>query len=486
MNFCGNIQKDEKLLRRSVCGDDIKFLRFEISGHNAVAVYTDSICDKELLGREVVNPLFKYKGDYTLEKLKEVSLIAVTASGADVKQAAEQLLDGSAVILADGIKGFFAADLKKFEVRAVAEPPLQTVMRGPREGFNECIKTNLSLMRRRIKSPSLSVTTLSVGRLSKTAVAVLYIKNVADKKLADGVIEKIKNIDIDNVSDSSYIAKLISTHKGSIFKMINDSEKPDVVAARLAEGRIAVIVDGSPIVLTLPYLLIEDFQNPEDYYANTIRSNFVRWIRVCALAFSVLLPAFYVASQLFHLQFIPLNFLLTIVNSIKGIPMSPSFEMFFILLIFEILNEASVRMPKYAGMALSIVGALVLGDTAVRAGIVSSPAILIMALSAISLYTVPELVETMSIIRITLLIVAGSVGGYGIILGIIFIINYLCAAESFGTPILAPFAPLVPEDLKDTFYISYLSEMQKRPRSIRNINPRRMKFSVGYKNTDKP
>lgn len=486
MNFCGTLKKDEEILKKNICGDDIKYLRFTVSGHNAVAVYTDSICDKELLGREVVRPLSEYDGEYSLEGIQLVSLIAVPASGNSVNKAVEQILDGSAVILCDGIKGFFSADLKKFEVRAVAEPPLQTVTRGPREGFNECIKTNLSLLRRRIKSPNLEVINLSVGRLSKTAVAVVYINSVAEKTLADSIIKKIKEIDIDNAADSSYIAKLISTHKGSIFKTVNYSEKPDVVTARLAEGKIAIIVDGSPIVLTVPYLLIEDFQNPEDYYGNTVHSNFVRWIRICSLAFSVLLPAFYVASQLFHLQFIPLNFLLTIVNSIKGIPMSPSFEMFFILLIFEILNEASIRMPKYAGMALSIVGALVLGDTAVRAGIVSSPAILIMALSAISLYTVPDLVETMSIIRISMLIVAGSVGGYGIILGIIFLINYLCATENFGTPILAPFAPLVLEDLKDTFYLSYLSEMQRRPRSIKNHNPVRMRFKNSKDNTDKP
>ena len=247
-----------------------------------------------------------------------------------------------------------------------------------------------------------------------------------------------------------------------------------MVTARLTEGRIAVIVDGSPIVLTLPYLLIEDFQSPEDYYGTTTRAMLTRWVRVVAVVVSVLLPAIYVASQLFHLQFIPLNFLLTIINSIKGIPMSPSFEMFFTLIIFEILNEASIRMPKYAGMALSVVGALVLGETAVHAGIVSSPAILIMSLSAISLYTVPELVETLSVVRIVLLIFAGAAGGYGIVLAMDFIIVYLCGLENFGVPILAPMAPLVPGDLKDTLYIGYLREMEFRPNVFRPKNKRRI------------
>lgn len=476
MTFSGDIKKDEKAISEALSCDDVKYLKFNVQGKAAVAVYVDSICDRETLGREVVRPLYEYKGDYTLNKLKEATSV-VTDYGKTEEEAINFVLDGGAVLIFDGIKGFLSADLKKYEVRAVSEPPLQTVTRGPREGFNECLKTNLSLMRRRIKSSALSVKTFQVGKISKTSVAVIYIGSVAEKKLVTDVVKRLKSINVDIVPDSSYVAKLICDNKGSVFKQINTSEKPDVVAARIAEGRLAIIVDGSPIVLTLPYLLIEDFQNPEDYYANTVRSNLIRWIRMCAVVFSVLLPAFYVASQLFHLQFIPLNFLLTIINSIKGIPMSPSFEMFFILLIFEILNEASIRMPKYVGMALSIVGALVLGDTAVRAGIVSSPAILIMALSAISLFTVPELVEAMSVIRLTLLIVAGSIGGYGIILEIMFIISYLCSLESFGTPVFAPFAPLIPQDLKDTFYLSYLNEMQRRPRSIKNKNAIRMRVS---------
>lgn len=175
-------------------------------------------------------------------------------------------------------------------------------------------------------------------------------------------------------------------------------------------------MDGSPIALTLPYILIEDFQSPEDYYTSPYKATVARGLRALSVFLAVLLPGFFVAAQLFHLQLIPLNFLLTIVNSIKGIPLSPSFEMFFTLLIFEILNEASVRMPKYVGMVVSIVGGLVLGETAVNAGIISAPALMIIALSGICLYTVPELVQTFSLVRIIILILAGSLGGYSIIL----------------------------------------------------------------------
>jgi len=475
MKFKGKLTADRAEVQKILCSEDIIYFDFTVGNTEATVVYVDSITDKEVLGDQAIRPLSSFSKELTLEALTKSVKIASTKQGEEIKDLVADVLNGNPAFLVDGVKGYFSCDLKKFEVRAVAEPPLQTVIKGPREGFNESIKTNLSLLRRRIKTEHLIVKNTEVGRLSKTAVSVVYVRTIAEESLAEQIMEKLRKIDIDSVPDSSYIAKLLCTHKASIFKQINTAEKPDIVAARLMEGRIAIVVDGSPIVLTLPYLLIEDFQSPEDYYASTVRSNVTRWVRIAAVTFSVLLPALYVASQLFHLQFIPLNFLLTIVNSIKGIPMSPSFEMFFILLIFEILNEASIRMPKYAGMALSVVGALVLGDTAVRAGIVSSPAILIMSLSAISLYTVPELVETLSVIRLTLLIVAGAVGIYGVILVVMLLVIYLSTLENFSTPILAPFSPLVPGDLKDSFYLGYLSEMEYRPQSLKQKNKRRFR-----------
>lgn len=479
MKFLGNLKNEVKKLREVLKSDDVIFFDLTVGGRPATVIYVDSITDKETLAQNVIRPLSHFNGRFNVKTLCSAVELAAATSGDGADAFASAVLSGCPSFLVEGVEGFFSVDLKKFEVRAVAEPPLQTVIKGPREGFNESIKTNLSLIRRRIKTTRLTVKNTQIGRLSKTAVSVVYVQTLADEGLVADLMSRLEKIDIDAVPDSSYVAKLICDRKASLFKQVNTAEKPDVIAARLMEGRVAIIVDGSPMVLTVPYLLIEDFQNPEDYYTSTIRANATRLIRLAAVTLSVLLPAFYVASQLFHLQFIPLNFLLTIVNSIKGIPMSPSFEMFFILLIFEILNEASIRMPKYAGMALSVVGALVLGDTAVRAGIVSSPAILIMSMSAISLYTVPELVETLSLIRMLLLVIAGAVGVYGVILAIVGIVVYLCSLKSFSTPVLAPFSPVIPGDLKDTFYLGHLSEMQLRPRAIRGKNKRRIAKQMG-------
>ena len=359
----------------------------------------------------------------------------------------------------------------------MTEPPTSSVLKGPREGFVENLQTNMSLIRQRIKSQHLTYEKFTIGKYSQTTVGIVYISSIANKSIVNELKERLTKINVDGVIDSSYIIKSISKRKTSMFKEVGTTEKPDILASKLLEGRIGVITDGSPIVLTLPFLFVEDFQSAEDYYLNTYRGNISRIIRLSAIIVAVLLPAFFVSAQLFHLQLIPLSFLLTIVGSIKGIPLSPSVEMFFTLFIFEVLNEASIRMPKYVGIAMSVVGALVLGETAVNAGIVSTPTIMIVALSGICLYTVPDLSETLSVLRLLFLIIAGSLGGYGIILFGYLLLTYLSSIDSFGVPYLAPYAPLIEHDLQDGFTIDFYANMSKRPIALKSKNKTRKKFN---------
>ncbi|MCQ2399111.1 MAG: spore germination protein, partial [Clostridia bacterium] len=318
---------------------------------------------------------------------------------------------------------------------------------------------------------------------SSTKVSVCYVKGVVKGGIVEKLREKISKIDIDVILDSAYIAKFLTEHNTSLFKQIGTTEKPDILVSRIMEGRAAIIVDGSPFVLTVPYLIVEDFQSADDYYSSSYRAFVVRILRASSVFVAILLPALFVAAQLFHLQLLPLSFLLTIVNSIKGIPLSPSFEMFFTLMIFETLNEASIRMPKYVGMAVSIVGGLVLGETAVNAGIISAPALMIIAISGICLYTVPELVQTFSLLRLIYLCIAGSIGGYGLILVTVAVLLYLVSFESYDTPLLAPFAPLVVKDLKDGAYKGFLPELDTRPLSLKSPNRTRIKLKK-TKNND--
>lgn len=473
MNIGKDLLKNEKILKALLCSDDVIFFEFTAGSKNALAVYVDSITDKETLGLQVIFPLKNANVSQSVKKLAKTITCANVKTVTEIKEAANEVLNGSTVILIDGKAGGFAADVKKFDVRAIAEPPTELAIRGPRNGFIESIKTNLSLVRRYLKTTALKIETTEIGKYSSTSIAIMSIDGITDPSLVKKVKEKLKSVKIDGIPDSSYVSKILYERKNSLFKQVGSTERPDVLIERMLEGRIGILVDGSPFALTLPYLLIEDFQTAEDYYISHYRANLVRALRVLAIFLSVFLPGLFVSAQLFHLQLIPLNFLLTIVNSIKGIPLSPSLEMFFLLLIFEILNETSIRMPKYVGMALAVVGALVLGETAVNAGLVSTPAVLIMAMSGISIYTVPELTETTSILRFIVLLIAGSIGGYGIVLTEAFLTCYLCASENYGVPYVAPYSPLIPNDLQDGIYMSDVTSMPLRPQALNAKNKRR-------------
>ena len=481
MNISTDVNYNKKIVKAILGSDDIVFFDFELGRTSALCVYVDSITDKELLGLEVLAPLKKLCSEKSAAKTN-ISHLAKAITLANVKteskitDSTNGILSGNAMIFIDGKNKAISADLKKFEVRAISEPPTGLAVRGPRNGFTESIKSNLSLVRRYLKSPDLKVETFEKGRYTKTSIAFMYIDGISRPEIIDKIRKKIQEIDIDGIPDSSYVSKLLNERKTSLFKQVGSTERPDVLIERMLEGRAGIIVDGSPFALTLPYLLIEDFQAAEDYYISEYRANLVRALRVVAMIFSILLPSVFVAAQLFHLQIIPLNFLLTIVNGIKEIPFSPSLEMFFVLLIFELLNETSVRMPKYVGMALAVVGALVLGETAVNAGIVSTPAILIMALSGISIYAIPELVETTSVLRFIYLIVAGSLGGYGLILITAFLIIYLCSADNYGAPYLAPYSPVLLNDFQDGLYMNNVIGMVKRPEALGAENKTRQKI----------
>ena len=468
-----DLLKNKKILKALLCSDDVIFFEFTAGSKNALAVYVDSITDKETLGLQVIFPLKNANVSQSVKKLAKTITCANVKTVTEIKEAANEVLNGSTVILIDGKAGGFAADVKKFDVRAIAEPPTELAIRGPRNGFIESIKTNLSLVRRYLKTTALKIETTEIGKYSSTTVAIMSIDGITDPSLVKKIKNKLENVKIDGIPDSSYVSKILYERKNSLFKQVGSTERPDVLIERMLEGRIGILVDGSPFALTLPYLLIEDFQTAEDYYISHYRANLVRALRVLAIFLSVFLPGLFVAAQLFHLQLIPLNFLLTIVNSIKGIPLSPSLEMFFLLLIFEILNETSIRMPKYVGMALAVVGALVLGETAVNAGLVSTPAVLIMAMSGISIYTVPELTETTSLLRFIVLLIAGSVGGYGIVLIEAFLTCYLCASENYGVPYVAPYSPLILNDLQDGIYMSDVTSMPFRPQALNAKNKRR-------------
>ena len=475
MKIKKELKKSEKALAKLLSSDDMKTLCFPVAGKEVMLVFLDGLTDKQAIGRQIMLPV-KTLEEVSLESLEGCILEPELKRLSTYEEIRQEVLLGHTVVLAEGLDGAVSAAAKKFEVRSVAEPPTATVLQGPREGFVESIQTNIGMMRRRLKTEDLKFEQFNVGKYSSTAVCVCYIDGVVGKGLKEKIVKKIKEIDIDAVLDSSYVARFLAEHNTSLFKQFGSTEKPDIFAAKILEGRVGVLVDGSPIAITAPYVILEDFQSAEDYYVSRYRASLGRIIRMISIIISLLAPSMFVAAQLFHLQIIPLAFLLTIVNSIKGIPLSPSFEMFFTLLIFEVLNEASVRMPKYVGMVVSIVGGLVLGETAVTAGIISAPALMIIALSGICLYTTPELERQFSVVRVIFLMVAGAFGMYALLLAISAFFIYLCAFENYGTPLLAPYAPMVPKDLKDGFIRKNQGDEVLRPVTFKSPNKVRMRL----------
>lgn len=470
MKLYQNLDKNVATIKNLISSDDIVYFGFDVFNSKAICIYPESLSDKTLIGKQVIEPLNKIDKDFSINDAIKNIILPEAEKLTTFEKCVEKIINGDAVIFISDFNQAISVASKNPSARPVSEPPTSSVLKGPREGFVESIQTNMNLIRQRLKSPDLTYKKFTVGKYSSTLIGVVYVSSIANPKIVKNIEEKIKKINIDGVLDSSYVIKSISDKKTSIFKQVGTTEKPDVLVSKLLEGKIAIIVDGSPIVLTAPFVFIEDFQSSEDYYVNTYRANMSRVLRFLAVLAAILLPSLFVSAQLFHLQLIPLNFLLTIVGSIKGIPLSPSVEMFFTLFIFEVLNEASIRMPKYVGIAMSVVGALVLGETAVNAGIVSTPTIMVVALSGICIYTVPDLTETLSVLRLVCLVIAGSFGGYGIILFASLLITYLASFESFSVPYLSPYSPLVLNDLQDGITKNFFAEIKRRPISFKSKN----------------
>ncbi len=441
-------------------------------GTQIMLVFVADLVDDQLLSDSVVHTMCCYSGqikqDVVTELKNKVLADCSLSSAYDLDEAISKLLQGNCLLLVDGAEEILSANVEKIVVRAVAEPPTSVVIKGPREGFNESIKYNLNLIRRRVKSDDLVVNTLEIGKLTKTQVAVVYFNSVADKKVVKHILKRLKDIEIDGVIDSHYLVSFLQKNPKSLFKQVGDTEKPDILVGKMLEGRVGILVDGSPIVLTLPFILIEDLQNSDDYYSQPIRVTFVRILRFVGVILAVLLPGMYVALEKFHYKILPLEFLVTIMNTTQGIPFSPFMEVLFIVLLFEILYEANLRMPQYFGMAMSIVGALILGETAVNAGLVSPPAVMIVALSGITFYIVPSQAAQFSMLRLLVLIIGASLGLYGVIVFCVLIVAYLSSFDSYNSAYLAPTAPYIASDQKDMFKRTTIKEMIKRPKSIAN------------------
>ncbi|GAW92418.1 spore germination protein [Calderihabitans maritimus] len=392
----------------------------------------------------------------------------------------EKLLAGDAVLLVDGQAKVLVLGVRGWESRAVEEPETEAVVRGPREGFVETLRTNTSLIRRRIKSPRLKIETIKIGELTKTDVAVIYIEGLVNPQIVEEVHRRLKRIETDGIVDSGYIEEFIEDDPFSPFPQIEHSERPDKVTAALLEGRVVILADGSPFALVVPTVFVQFLQASEDYYERFYLASVVRLGRLVAVNVALLLPSAYVAITTFHQEMLPRTLLISIAAQREGVPFPAFVEALIMELTFEMLREAGIRLPRPVGQAISIVGALVIGEAAVSAGIVSPVMVVVVALTAIANFSIPafNMAITLRLIRFIMLVLAAAFGFFGIMMGLVVILIHLCNLRSFGIPYLSPIAPFTPRDLKDVLVRPPWWGMFLRPRLIGYRNPQRQAFRL--------
>ncbi len=426
------------------------------------------------------------------EELKILEDIKKTVPSADIEISNDhsviekKLLNGYIMLTLDSEPERFAFIATQKEiVRSVSPPEIEFSVIGPKEAFVESLGQNLNLIRKRLPVKELIVEEYTLGSLSKTRIAVLYMEGITNEANINTVKQRINEVEFDAITDSSYIVQLICDNSNSPFPQLLDTERPDRVAGILAEGKIAIVVDGSPHVLIAPTTLIEFFGSFEDYFLNWILSTFFRLVRVGAVLFSLLITPIYVAVLSYHYELIPRDLLGTLVTSRRVIPLPPILEALFLELTIELLREAGARLPTKVGQTIGIVGGIVIGTASVEAGLTSNVLLIIVALAALASFTTPvyKMGNTIRLLRFPFLLFAELWGLLGIVFAFCILLTHLIRLTSLGRPFLAPIYPLRVTDLKDSFIRLPFKKQSLRPSFLRTQN--RVRFSKEKANIKK-
>ncbi len=449
----------------SNCADFV-VRRFSLCGTDFALLYLDNVTDREYTCAAVIDPLVKsYDGRccpadcITTADLKEAK---------DRADAIGAIVNGGALLLYTGCNvpyGYIAA-VRNEGGRSIAEPDTENVVRGPREGFIESAPANAVLIRRRLKTPDLKYEEMTVGTVTETKVILMYLDSLVNRRALAILKERLAAIKTDAVLDSGYVEAFISDGKLPFFPSVGNSERPDKVAGKLLEGRIALFCDGSPVALTVPFLCTEALQSTEDYVKTTYYATFIRILRSFSLLLAIYLPAFFCAVMYFHQSFLPLSLLIKVQTARKDLSFSLFAELFLILIAFEIIREVGIRMPRTVGDAVSIVAGLILSDSAVAAGIASAPVIIVVAIAAICNFILPPFMNQNSLLRLIVLIAARLMGFFGIALFTLLFLLLLVTKKSFSVPYMSPLSPFSAVGMQDFIFMAPLRRMRQIPPSV--------------------
>ncbi len=440
VNF--SLKKNINIMKEVFCKNDTIIFRDiwdKSTTQRYCIIYSDGMVDIKTINENIIKPLalssinrYLLKEDvtdYIGFSIIQTSKVEKTRL---IDQVSEAINRGQTILFIEDSDEALILETREINEREISEPSSENVLRGSREGFTESIITNTTLLKKMINNNNLRFEFLTIGSRTKTKVCITYIEDLAPEKIVEEVKHRVKNISIDGVLESSYIEEIIRDNQLSIFPTIGNTEKPDNVASKLLEGRVAIICDNNSFVLTLPYLFIEHFQVSEDYYNSYAISSLNRILRIIGFWLSISVPALYVGVVNFHQEILPTSLYISIAQARAGVPIPTVFEAVLMLFTFEILREAGARIPKQIGQAVSIVGALVLGESAVNARLVSAPMVIVVALTGISGFLNPSLITTTIILRIILLALTSSLRLFGYTFGLIGISMYLVSIKSFG------------------------------------------------------
>ncbi|NQX64647.1 spore germination protein [Paenibacillus alba] len=463
-----------RIQRELGASDDLIFKKFQcMQVWPAVTIYIDGMVDSQLHNAILQSLMLKQEFEHDLsaeddrvEYVQQYTLIAAHSGTFNTyKELYDRLLSGHAILLLDHEEKGLWIDVAELKERSVGEPQSHTVVRGPMEGFTENLRTNTALIRRRIRDPRLWMESRQIGKVTHTSVAFMYIKGIADEGIIEELRKRLDRINIDGILESGYIEEEIQDELRTPFPTVYNTERPDTIAAGLLEGRIAIVVEGTPFVLLIPALFVQFFQSADDYYQRADIGTLVRLLRYLSFFIALLAPALYIAISTFHLEMLPTNLIISIAAQREGVPFPAFIEALLMEITYEILREAGVRIPRTIGQAVSIVGTLVIGQAAVAAGVVSAAMVIVVSITAISSYVIPEngLSITVRMLRFCMMFLAASFGLLGIWIGLMTMVFHLTTLRSFGVSYMSPFGPYVAPDIKDSIFRMPWKRMKTRP-----------------------
>lgn len=448
------------------------------------ALFINGMVNNELINENIIQPIVNNnrlpKKENLIEVLKNQVITGndLTKSK-DLDRLIEAVLNGDTVLLLDGVSEALIISSKGWPTRLITEPENEKSSLGPREGFTESLLINLTMVRRKLKTHDLKFKFKNLGARSHTDVCICYIEGLASAAILAELEKRLDEIDLDGILDANYIIELINDAPLSPFRTVGTTERPDVVAGKLLEGRIGIILDGTPIAITLPYLFIEYFQTNDDYYNNFLVSSMTRIIRIVSFLLTISGPAVFLALTTFHQEIIPTPLLLSISLSRQMVPFPTVIEALILGLVFESIREAGVRATSNIGSTLSIVGALILGQAAVNANFFSAPILIIVGFTVVTGLMFPKLSGAAIILRLVLLFLSALLGIYGYIFGMTGLLIHLFQIRAFGVPYMTSLNSLNFQDIKDTVIRAPWWYMESRPKFIGAIN--RIRQSLGGK-----